>query len=45
MEDQIKKTISIEGMHCAACVTRVEKALSSIDGVESAAVNLISHNA
>ncbi len=45
MEDQVKKTISVEGMHCAACITRVEKALTSIEGVESAAVNLISHNA
>ena len=45
MEGQTKKTISVEGMHCAACVTRVEKALTSVEGVESAAVNLVSHNA
>ncbi len=40
-----KKTISIEGMHCATCVGRVEKAINSVEGVDSASVNLISHNA
>ncbi len=44
-EELEKRTISVEGMHCAACVTRVEKALTSVDGVESASVNLVSHNA
>ena len=45
MSAKEKKTINIEGMHCAACVTRVEKALSSVDGVDSAAVNLLSNSA
>lgn len=46
MEENIeKKTISVVGMHCAACVTRIEKAISSVEGVDSAAVNLVSHNA
>ncbi|MFW9852464.1 MAG: heavy metal translocating P-type ATPase [Candidatus Thorarchaeota archaeon] len=45
MDQEAKKAINVEGMHCAACVTRVEKALTSLEGVESAAVNLISHNA
>jgi Cu+-exporting ATPase len=46
MEESIeKKTISVQGMHCAACVTRVEKAISSVEGVDSASVNLVSHNA
>ena len=45
LKQETRKTINVEGMHCAACVTRVEKALTSLDGVESAAVNLISHNA
>ncbi len=46
MEENLeKKMISVEGMHCAACVTRVEKAISSVEGVDSAAVNLVSHNA
>ena len=40
-----KKTVSVEGMHCAACVTRVEKALSSVEGIDSAAVNLLSNSA
>ena len=37
--------LSIEGMHCAACVGRVERALASVDGVEGAAVNLASERA
>jgi Cu+-exporting ATPase len=32
--------LDIAGMTCAACVRRVEKALSKIDGVEEASVNL-----
>ena len=35
-----KKQIKIEGMHCASCVANVEKSLESLDGVQSAAVNL-----
>lgn len=34
-------TLSITGMHCAACVARIERVTSRMDGVESAAVNLI----
>jgi Cu+-exporting ATPase len=30
----------VEGMHCASCVSRVEKALASVPGVLSASVNL-----
>ncbi len=45
MEQATKKNINVEGMHCAACVTRIEKALTSLEGVESAVVNLISHKA
>lgn len=30
----------VEGMSCASCVSRVEKALSKVDGVISASVNL-----
>ena len=33
-------TLPIEGMTCASCVARVEKALSKVDGVQSAAANL-----
>lgn len=34
------KNIAIKGMHCAACVTRIEKTLSKIDGVKSVHVSL-----
>ena len=33
-------TLSIEGMTCASCVARVEKAIAKVPGVEQAAVNL-----
>ena len=35
-------TLPVEGMTCASCVARVEKALKRVQGVESAAVNLAS---
>lgn len=35
----------IEGMHCAACVGRVEQALSGVSGVVSADVNLVLNEA
>jgi len=38
MKQQIN--IGIDGMHCAACSARVEKALSSLKGLISASVNL-----
>ena len=31
-------------MSCAACSARVEKAVSSLDGVESCAVNLLTNS-
>jgi Cu+-exporting ATPase len=37
--------LEIEGMHCAACVARVEKALASVPGVASASVNLATERA
>lgn len=40
-----KKTLLIEGMTCAACSTRVEKALNKIDGVIMANVNLSTNKA
>ena len=33
-------TLPVSGMTCASCVTRVEKALSRVEGVSSASVNL-----
>lgn len=35
-----EKTLQISGMTCAACVTRVEKGLSKVEGVDEANVNL-----
>jgi Cu+-exporting ATPase len=38
-------TFDIEGMTCASCVRRVEKALEKLDGVQSASVNLATEQA
>ncbi|AZN71480.1 copper-translocating P-type ATPase [Georhizobium profundi] len=38
-------TLSIEGMSCASCVGRVEKALLAVPGVAAAAVNLATEKA
>ncbi len=38
-------TVSIEGMTCASCVGRVEKALNKIEGVQSVVVNLATEKA
>ena len=38
-------TLAIDGMTCASCVARVEKALASVPGVSSAAVNLATKSA
>ncbi len=35
-----KLEFDIEGMHCAACSARIEKAVGAMDGVKSVAVNL-----
>ncbi|MGB0499126.1 MAG: cation transporter, partial [Rubricella sp.] len=42
MEGDVPKTITfeIDRMSCASCVGRVERLLSSIEGVERADVNL-----
>jgi Cu+-exporting ATPase len=37
--------LAIGGMHCASCVTRVEKALASVPGVSAAQVNLATNRA
>jgi len=37
---EIKKTFSIKGMHCASCVLILERALTQVDGVSRANVNL-----
>ncbi|MDA7429362.1 heavy metal translocating P-type ATPase [Primorskyibacter aestuariivivens] len=45
MTDQTKITLSIEGMSCASCVGRVDKALAALEGVSDVAVNLASETA
>lgn len=42
---QKEVVLDIEGMTCASCVTRVERALRKIDGVSSANVNLATESA
>ncbi|MEZ5528036.1 MAG: heavy metal translocating P-type ATPase [Gammaproteobacteria bacterium] len=38
-------TMPVEGMTCASCVGRVEKALGKVEGVESVTVNLVTEKA
>jgi len=40
-----KLQLPVEGMHCASCVGRVEKAVAAVPGVESVAVNLATERA
>ena len=40
-----RTTIAIEGMHCAACIARVEKALKAVPGVLEASANISSEQA
>lgn len=40
-----KIEFSIDGMTCASCVSRVEKALKAVDGVKEAVVNLATERA
>jgi Cu+-exporting ATPase len=40
-----KETIQIRGMSCAACVRRIEKALSELQGVQSVSVNFAAEKA
>ena len=40
-----KVIIPVSGMHCAACVSKIEKSIKKIDGVTSAAVNLATEKA
>ena len=43
--EEIKSTIRIGGMSCAACSARVEKKLNNLPGVKKAQVNLLSNKA
>lgn len=38
------KQFDVQGMHCAACQARVEKAVAKVDGVEACAVNLLTNS-
>lgn len=40
-----KKTLPISGMHCASCVSAVEKSLDKLEGVKEASVNLATESA
>ncbi|QGX99946.1 copper-translocating P-type ATPase [Roseovarius faecimaris] len=45
MDGNERTTLTIEGMSCASCVGRVDKALSAVDGVTDVAVNLATETA
>ncbi len=45
MTDATRVTIAIDGMSCASCVGRVERALTALDGVYGASVNLAAGSA
>ena len=39
-EGRFETDLSVPGIHCGGCVAKIERALSALDGVESARVNL-----
>src|SRR5262249_60569387 len=46
MSPQVERlTLPGRGMHCAACVGKVERALTSVPGVDEATVNLATERA
>lgn len=44
-KELFKRTLQIEGMHCASCVSAVEKSLKNRNGVQEASVNLATESA
>ncbi len=40
-----RKTLQIDGMHCAGCAQAVERALQAVEGVADAGVDLINERA
>ncbi|MHB8067264.1 MAG: heavy metal translocating P-type ATPase [Desulfobaccales bacterium] len=44
-KDTTEVTLTLEGLHCASCVARVEKALAAAPGVDQALVNLATRQA
>ncbi|QNO15334.1 copper-translocating P-type ATPase [Alkalicella caledoniensis] len=45
VEETEKLTIEIEGMHCASCSSKIERALNKKEGIIEASVNLALNNA
>ncbi len=45
LESARRRTLPIEGMHCASCVNRVDEELRAVDGVADATVNLATEKA
>ncbi|WP_198381575.1 heavy metal translocating P-type ATPase [Roseomonas sp. KE2513] len=45
LAEATRLSLPVEGMTCASCVSRVERALSAVPGVTAAAVNLATHRA
>lgn len=43
--ETVRCDLSVKGMHCAACVTRVENVLKRVAGVQQATVNLLAERA
>ena len=41
----MKKRVTIDGMHCAGCVSSVEKAIRKVEGVQNVAVQLTTESA
>jgi len=44
-KDITEITLTLDGLHCAACVARAERALAGVPGVEQALVNLATRQA
>ena len=44
-ENKSRATLRIKGMHCATCVDAVKEAISSVEGVSDARVNLATEKA
>ncbi len=38
-------SLPVQGMHCASCVNRIERAIKNVAGVHNAAVNLAAERA
>jgi len=43
--DAVRQRLDIGGMTCAACSARVQRALERTEGVDQAAVNLMTNSA